>query len=382
MSSTSSTTRPEPLSPRNVLRTVLTVLLVALGVYILYRLRQPLSWLVVATFLAIAMSGPVGWLERRMKRGLAIALAYLLLILVPFGLAAIVIPPVVRGANNLIDNLPQYVNDLQDWVDKNPKIKEFDQDYDITGKLEEEAAKLPEKAGTAASTLADIGVGLVNSIFAAVTILILSIFMVGGARSWRARVLAMMPPDRAERVDRLLDNIAQAVGNFIAGAIGQALIAGISTFIVLKILGVPFAAPLAVLMGLFDLIPLVGATIAAIVIGLVTVFNDFPTTTIIWTLWAIVYQQLENNVIQPRIQSKAVNIPGFAVLVSVLFGSALFGIAGALLAIPVAASIQIAIQEYWRFREETRALEEGPPPAPPPAPPPPEAAAGPDPAPA
>ena len=122
----------------------------------------------------------------------------------------------------------------------------------------------------------------------------------------------------------------------------------------MKVLGIPFAAPLAVLVGFADLIPLVGATIAAVLVGLVTVFADFPLDTIIWTVWAIVYQQLENTVIQPQIQRRAVDLHPFLVLVSVLFGSTLFGVAGALLAIPAAASIQIAAGEWWEFRQTSR----------------------------
>ncbi len=122
----------------------------------------------------------------------------------------------------------------------------------------------------------------------------------------------------------------------------------------LRILGVPFAAPLSVVVFFFDLIPLVGATIAAIVVGIVTVFANFPTATIVWVIWAIVYQQIENNVIQPQIQKRALDIHPFVVLVSVLFGSALFGVAGALLAIPVAASAQIAVLEWWRFTHPGR----------------------------
>ena len=102
----------------------------------------------------------------------------------------------------------------------------------------------------------------------------------------------------------------------------------------MKILGIPFAAPLAVLVGFADLIPLIGATIAAILVGIVTIFADFPIDTIIWAIWAIVYQQLENTVIQPQIQRRAVDLHPFLVLVSVLFGATLFGVAGALLAIP------------------------------------------------
>jgi predicted PurR-regulated permease PerM len=164
---------------------------------------------------------------------------------------------------------------------------------------------------------------------------------------------------------RLYDRIGNAVGNYVAGALGQALVAGVLAYIVLLILGVPYAGSLAVVIFLLDLVPLVGATLGAILVGIITVFNDFPTTTIIWTIWSIVYQQVENNIIQPRIQAKAVSVHPFVVLTSVLFGSTLFGVLGALLAIPVAAAIQIAIIEYNNFRRpENIAAVQAPPPAP------------------
>jgi predicted PurR-regulated permease PerM len=121
-------------------------------------------------------------------------------------------------------------------------------------------------------------------------------------------------------------------------------------YVVLLILGVPYAGSLAVVIFLLDLVPLVGATLGAILVGIITLFNDFPATTIIWVIWSIIYQQVENNVIQPRIQSRAVSVHPFVVLTSVLFGSTLFGVLGALLAIPVAAAIQISIVEYSRLR--------------------------------
>jgi predicted PurR-regulated permease PerM len=141
----------------------------------------------------------------------------------------------------------------------------------------------------------------------------------------------------------------------VAGALAQATVAGVTAFIVLSILGVPFATALAALIFVLDLIPLVGATIGAIVVAVVTVFNDFPADTIIWVIYSIVYQQVENNVIQPRIQSRAVNVHPFVVLLSVLFGATLFGVLGALLAIPLAATLQIATREYLRYREAGRA---------------------------
>ena len=139
------------------------------------------------------------------------------------------------------------------------------------------------------------------------------------------------------------------MGNYVAGALAQATVAGILSFIVLSILGVPFAAPLALIIFFLDLIPLVGATIGAASSAGHAV-QDFPTATIVWVVFSIVYQQVENNVIQPQIQRTAVSINPFLVIVAVLFGSSLLGIIGALVAVPVAASIQIAVREYMDYR--------------------------------
>jgi predicted PurR-regulated permease PerM len=324
-----------------------------MALYLLYLLRKPIGWLVIAGFLAVAVSTPVNALSRHMKRGFAIALTYLAVLLVPVGIGLLIVPPIVTEGNQLARDLPSYVVDLRDFVEKDATLQKLEHDYGITSKLEEQARRLPDKLGGAAGALGDIGLGLVNSLFAAINILILSIFMVGAGPRWISRLIGMQRPAHRERLRRVLSQTGRAVGSYIGGALLQATIAGVSTFVVLTILGVPFAAPLAVLTFLFDLIPLVGATLGAVLVGLVTVFNDFPTATIIWAVWAVVYQQLENNVIQPRIQSKAVNVEGFFVLVSVLCGATLFGIPGALLAIPVAATIQIVIAEYVQYRRES-----------------------------
>jgi predicted PurR-regulated permease PerM len=177
----------------------------------------------------------------------------------------------------------------------------------------------------------------------------------------------MQRPEHAERIERTLRRIANAIGNYVGGALLQATIAGFSAFIVLTILGVPFAGPLAVLIFVFDLIPVVGATIGAVLVGIVTAFVNFPVALIIWVIFAIVYQQVENYLIQPQIQRRATKIEAFIVLVAVLFGSTLFGVLGAILAIPTAASIQIAVEEYRQYRREVAAADQeagGPTPAP------------------
>ena len=343
------------LSVRVILRTVLVIVGVVLALYLIYRVRKPLSWIFIAGFLAIALAGPINFLGRFMRKGFAVALVYVLLILIPVVIAALLVPPIVEQVNLLIQNVPQYAADLSDFVQRNERLRSLEENYNITAELQKQAATLPARAGDAASILSNIGLGVVNSVFAGVTILILSVFMVGSGRTWLDWLARRQGPEHGEWMDRLFNRIGRAVGNYVAGALGQALIAGVLAWIVLLILGVPYAGSLAVIIFLLDLVPLVGATLGAIIVGIITLFNDFPQDTIAWIIWSVVYQQVENSVIQPRIQARALEVHPFVVLVSVLFGSTLFGIVGALIAIPVAAAIQISITEYNRFRQQTLA---------------------------
>ena len=356
------------LSVRDIVRIVLTVVCVVITLYLLWLLRKPIGWLLIATFLAVALSPPVNVLARRMKRGFAIALTYLGLLAVPILLIALIVPPLISEANDFADNVPKYADDVTEYVQKNDTLRKLNEDYDITTKLEEEAQKLPGRLGGAAGTLRDIGLGIVNSVFALLTILVMTAFLLGSGRGWVDQIISARPEEQRLRLRRSLDNISSAVSGYVAGALTIAFIAGTATFIVLTILGVPFAGPLAVLAGFMSLIPLIGATIAAFIIGVVTVFNDFPTDTIIWVIWAIGYQQIENNLIQPQIQKRTVNVHPLLTIVAVLFGATLLGVLGAIVAIPIAASIQILVREYVDLRTMSVRPHEPPPPPAEPAP--------------
>ncbi|HYN51410.1 MAG TPA: AI-2E family transporter [Thermoleophilaceae bacterium] len=370
------------LTVRGILRVVLTVVCVTIALYLLYRLRQPISWLLIAVFLALALSGPVNFLAARMRRGLAITVVYLVLLAIPMALVALTVPPLVTEGNRFARNVPAYANDVSSFVQNNERLRRLNRDYDITGQLEREAAKIPEQLGGAAGTLRDVGFGVISSAFALITILVLTAFMLSNGRRWTDAAIRLRPPEQRLRLRRSLDNMGHAVGGYVAGALTIALIAGVLTYFVLLILGVPFRAPLAVIAGLFSLIPLVGATIAALLIGIVTLFENFPVATIVWAVWAILYQQFENHLIQPQIQKRTVKVQPFVTIVAVLFGASLLGVLGALVAIPVAASIQILIREYVDVRTLTIKPEpHDPPPAPPPPTPPP-GVPPPDPAPA
>jgi predicted PurR-regulated permease PerM len=147
------------------------------------------------------------------------------------------------------------------------------------------------------------------------------------------------------------------VSGYVAGNLMISLVAGTTTYVTLAILGVPFAVPLAVLMAFLDLIPLVGATIGGVLVGLVTLFNNFPTSTIVWVVVFLVYQQVENNLLQPVVYRRTVDVHPLLVIVAILIGAGLLGVLGALVAIPIAAAVQIVAREEWAFRQG-----EGPPP--------------------
>ncbi len=341
------------LNARTVARTVLVVVAVVIALYLVYLLRRPIGWVLIALFIAIALASPVNRLARHVPRGLAIALVYLGLLAVPLALVALLVPPVVSEGDQLVNDLPRYADDVQRFVQDNDRLRSLDEDYDITGRLQEQAQELPGRLGDAAGVLGNVGLGLVNSIFALVTILVLTAFILGSGPRWRAQALQLVDDrERAERMRAVTDRIGGAVGGYVAGALLIAAIAGTLNFIVLTVLGVDFALPLAVMSAAFSLIPLIGATIAAVLIGIVTLFTDFPTATIIWTVWAILYQQLENNLVQPQVQKRTVEVAPFITLVAVLFGSTLLGVLGALVAIPIAASLQIAVREWWAWRHE------------------------------
>ncbi|MEZ5074992.1 MAG: AI-2E family transporter [Solirubrobacterales bacterium] len=335
---------------RGIVRVVVTVVASAIALYLVYLLRTPIGWLCVATFVAVSVAAPVRLLERRLPRGLAIATVYLILVLIPIGIGVILVPPAVTAGSDLVNDLPGYVDDLNDTVQNNDTLRGLNEDYDLVGKLEDAAENAAGSLDNVAATLADIGAGLISSLFALLTIIVMSIFMVARGHQWIRSFLNTRRPEEAEAIDKALERMAIAVSGYVGGAIAQATIAGIVAFVVLTILGVPAPLALAVIIAILDLVPLIGATVGAFLVAVVTLFNDFPTDTIIWLIFAIAYQQFENYVVQPRIQSRAVKLDPFVIVIAAIFGGTLLGIVGALLAIPVAAAGQIGVREFILYR--------------------------------
>ena len=335
------------LSTRAIVRVFFT--LVALGVllYTLYLVRSVVGLLLIAVFLAVAL-GPAVDRAARMKlpRPLAILAVFLCLFLAIFLIGLVVVPPIVNEIQAFADDVPQYIDDIR----ANDTLREYDDKYDITKKLEEQAASLPSRLGDAAGALQSVTVGVFSTIIQLVTVLTITFFLLLDGGRMANFLLAQVRREHQERVRQVAGDIYNATGGYVAGALTLATAAGISTYILLSILNVPFAVPLAVLMAFFDLIPLVGSTIGGVLVALVTLFADFPQDTVVWVVFVIVYQQFENSVLQPLVYRRAVNLHPLAVITAILIGSTLLGVLGALVAIPIAAAIQITLKDLWANR--------------------------------
>lgn len=339
-------------STRAIVRVVLTVAATLGLLYLAWLVRATLLLVFIAIFLAVALGPAVGAFRRRgVPRGLSILLVYVLIAAAIFGVGLLVVPPIVKQVEQLATDLPGYVRDLRD----NAQLRRYDDKYAIVDKLTQQAQKLPARLGEAAGALRSITVGAFGAIVQLVTVLTMTFFLLLDGERIAGFLLRLRGPEREARYRRVADEIYRSVSGYVAGNLLISLVAGLGTYVVLSILGVPFAVPLAVLMAFLDLIPLVGATLGGIAIAIVTLFNAFPTSTIVWLAYFVVYQQVENNVLQPVVYRRTVDVAPLAVIVAILIGGSLLGILGALVAIPVAAALQIVIRHAWAVRRRAPA---------------------------
>jgi predicted PurR-regulated permease PerM len=325
-----------------VLATVLLLLLA-------YVTRQVLTWMVIAAFFAIALHPAVTWLERRarwFKRWLATLVVFLLAFAFIGGLIAVFVIPLAREATQFADNLPKIISDVR--AGRGP-IGNLAERFHALDYIQTHATQLRGYvSGLGAPTLAVLR-SAATGVAGVVTIFVLAYLMVLEAPKVVDGFLALFEERRAERIRRVSHDCAKTVTGYITGNLLISVICGLLTWAVLALTGVPFAALIGLFVGLADLIPLVGATLGAVV-GVVAAFTQSVTAGIIVVIFFVVYQQLENHLLQPLIFSRTVQLNPLTVLVAILIGVELAGILGALLAIPVAWIIQIVARDIWDTR--------------------------------
>jgi predicted PurR-regulated permease PerM len=330
-------------------RWALTIAAVSAVLVALWSVVNIMVLVLMAAVLAIGLDPAVRRIERRGKsRGRAVTLIFLAALAIAIAFAWLVIPPLVTQVGELADDIPGYVERLSERDDA---IGRYVRENDVAVRLQKFVEDLPQKITNSFGTIVGVAGKVGSVIFNIVTVAILTIyFMLSLPRMRRTAAVAFAPGTR-QRAEDVMDQAISRIGGYVAGILTTASIAGTSALVFFSILGVfglgiPFAVPLAVFSGIAGLVPAVGAYIGAAPAVMVGFFQSGPTGVLI-LIYFVVYQQIENYVVQPRIMKNAVNLSPAAVIISTLVFGSLAGFAGAVLALPAAATIKVVIVEVF-----------------------------------
>jgi predicted PurR-regulated permease PerM len=326
------------------------VLLVVGAAMVLLAIGQVLVLVLVSLILAFGFQPAVAWLERRgLSRGWAVGLGLLGGAAAFVAFLALVLPDVIQQISELIQAAPEYFARAQS---ESGLIADLNERFDLEAKLREAGGELP---GTV--------LGLVGSfaalVFNSLTVLVLTIYFTVNLPRMRARVARLLGREDRDEFHEIYGETIRRVGGYVLGNLLISAIAGVTSFIALAIIGVPFAAALAFFVALTDLIPTIGAILGAALAAAVAAFAGLPQF-LATVIFFVIYQQVENYLIQPRVMGRTVEISAPLVILAVLIGGALLGVVGALLAIPTAAIVKILFRELFLEDRLERVRTEGP----------------------
>ncbi|HEX3213769.1 MAG TPA: AI-2E family transporter, partial [Actinomycetota bacterium] len=267
-----------------------------IGLYALYTVRAVLIRILIALFIAVSLDPAVRQLARRgMRRGVAVTLIFLLFFALAAAFFISVTPPLVTQFGNLVDDLPGYLTSLQG---RSSQFRELNDRYNISDQLQGLVGTLPSRLG---SGLLGVTGRVFGAVFNGLTVLVFTVYFMADMPRIRSGIVRLFPVPRRPRARQVVDLVVDKVGGYMIGNIIVSLIAGVVSFIAFTILGVPFAVPLAFIVALCDLIPLIGATLGAIIGVTVALFSTDLWTTVLVAAFFIAYQQLENYLIAPRV---------------------------------------------------------------------------------
>ena len=348
--------RSDQIEARAVAKVVLVALfylaLALLLAIVILHTRTTLEWVATAIFLALALDPAVAMLQRiriagrSLPRVVAILAVYLVFLAGLVFLILHVFPSIVRDIEGLAKKLPTYVSDFEHWADNNQEFQELNSKYDITQKLTEQASSLPSRLSSGASALGSITVSLLEHLIAAITVLTLTFFLLLDGRGMFQRGTVRLPVPQRERARRVGVRVAEVVRAYVSVNLVLAVAAGVLTWAFLEIEGFHLAVPMAVLMAFLDLIPLIGLTVGGFAVAVVLVIDGGPGDAVVWLAIFLVYQQLQDRVIQPLMyKGGALKVNPAVAITAVIVGANLAGVLGALLAIPTVASLGVVIDE-------------------------------------
>jgi predicted PurR-regulated permease PerM len=328
------------------MRVTVGVLIVLALARILLALGDILVLVLISAILALGFQPAVMWLERRgLSRGWAVALGLFAGLLVIGLFLWLVLPDIIRQLGALQQDAPRI---LESAEQRFPFLKGLGE------RLQSETGGL---GSLDLSGILDLAGSFTSLVLGALTVLVLTIYFTVRLPTMRTWMASLLHPEDRQEFEGILEESIQRVGGYVLGNLAISAIAGVTTFVALLLIGVPFAAALAFFTALMDLIPTVGALIAAIAATIVAAFVGVPQL-IATAAFFLVYQQVENYLIQPRVMRRAIDMSAPMVILAVLIGGTLLGVIGALLALPVAAVIKVAFRELYLEdrREEVRSL--------------------------
>lgn len=336
------------VSNRTVVRVVLIVLAAFIGLAALKQAAYPLTLLFIAFFLALALNAPVYWLEKRLpgkrkaRRPLALALSFAVVVIALFGFMAAIVPPLVREAGQFIEGVPELVDQARD---EDTAIGRLITRYNLEERAQEATSQFSDRIGDFGGAAAGVVGSVAGSIVSTLTVLVLTLMMLLEGPRWIHVLRGLVPRRNLPRVEKLTGDMYRVIKGYVNGQVLLAFLAAIVLLPALFGLGIPYPAALMVLVFLFALIPLVGNTLGAVVVTLVALTQSWTTALLILAYY-LLYQQIENYIIQPRIQANSTNMSPLLVFSAVIIGVSFGGILGALVAIPVAGCLRIILLDY------------------------------------
>lgn len=323
---------------------------------IVEQLTTIILYVVAALFIALGLDPVVRRLERHgVKRGAGIGIVFGGFVVVIAALLAIIIPMIANQITLLVRSAPVLFNDItnQQWfLDVNERFGKFI-DFDGLLGMGQELVSSPENWAQVAGGVWQAGVGIANGLTAALIVLILSLYFLASLRGIKRAFYSLVPRSGRAKVMDITEQVTKSVGGYISGMVVLAFINAVLGFVMMSIVGVPFAGLVAVGVFFLALIPLVGSVLATVLVSLVALFES-PMAAVIAAAYYLIYMQIEAYLLTPRIMSRVVSVPGALVVIGALAGGTLLGLLGALISIPVTAMVIMIIKQVWVPRQETR----------------------------
>ena len=341
------------VSNRTILRIISAAILAILFVVAVRHSVHTLTLIGVALFLSLALNSPVRWLayhlpgKRRGNRGLATGISIVIVLVLLGAFLSVIVPPLVNQTTKFVREVPELVEQVRD---QNSSVGKFVRQHNLQGQVDKLSKQLSNKVdnlgGTAITTVSKIG----SSLFSTLTVIVLTVMMLAEGPRWRRIFEQLVPGRHKSRTQRLAADMHKVIRGYVNGQVLLAAIASVLIVPMLFILHISNPLALMVIIFICGLIPMVGHTIGALIVTTVALFHSL-TAAIIILAYYILYQQIENYVVQPRIQANATNMSALLVFISVILGANFGGLLGALVAIPIAGCIRVAVLDYLDSRD-------------------------------